>query len=319
MATMTATIMVLGSPHLASAANCEKNPNHHTCGGDSGSSSPNEIVGTEGDDDLCALATPGDDIVKGLGGNDMLCGLNGSDNLQGGDGSDVLYGGDGDDTHASGDGDDTVFAGAGDDRILGDSGSDIIHGEDGRDWISYNTDQIQIVVDLSTSPGTVTDVRSSHVDTVTGIEKITGTANNDVFIGSNDPLVEEFFGGGRGDDIFNAGDGDDFIGADRGDDRIRGGAGNDTLRGAENRDVFIFFVSDFPASENDVVEDFNAQSDSLEMNDLCVAGIDTTQNLGGKGKTDSVVSVGPLVDGSPIGSITFWDVSLSMDRFSPCN
>lgn len=303
---------------------CSKKPDHPDCTPDGDSSANSgEITGSDGPDNLCSLATADDDRVQGLGGNDTLCGFAGNDNLGGGDGDDLLIGGTGNDTFDTGAGDDTIYAGAGDDRILGDAGNDTIHGDlsdpledpgaggPGEDWISYNSTGQKIHLDFTTRPGTITNVLTGDIDTVTGVEKVTGPLEDDVFYGGP---AAEFFGGGRGNDYIHGGPGDDFIGADRGNDVVRGGKGSDRVRGAENSDVFQFHRVDYVANETDIVEDFNIRQDSLLIVDMFVIGV-THPKPGGNGpKADTEATLGDCT-GAAVGTIVFWDVTLDESFF----
>jgi len=317
--------VVLLIPTGASAHCAGKHTGDHPhCSGGDGSANPGEITGSDGPDDLCPLATEFDDLVTGLGDDDTLCGFGGDDNLQGDSGDDVLIGGTGNDTLGTGDGNDTVYAGAGDDRILGDAGNDTIHGDlsddvkdpgaggPGEDWISYNGFGQQIIVDFTTSPGTIENVLTGDIDTVTGVEKVTGPLEDDVFYGGPG---DEWFGGGRGDDYFHGGAGNDFIGADRGNDTIRGGQGSDQLRGAEHADTFEFFREDYVANEVDVVEDFNTKADSLLIDGMFVMGVTYPQPGGGAGKADTEATLRDCTTGNPVGTIVFWDISLDESFF----
>jgi Ca2+-binding RTX toxin-like protein len=311
---------------LGASAHCggKHTGDHPHCSDGGGSPNPGEITGTEGSDDLCPFATEFDDLVKGLGGDDTLCGFAGDDNLQGDAGNDMLIGGLGNDTLGAGEGDDTVYAGAGDDRILADVGNDTIHGDAsdpvkdpgaggaGFDWISFNSTGQQIIVDFTTSPGTITNILTGDIDTVTGVEKVTGPLEDDQFYGGPG---DEFFGGGRGDDYFHGGAGNDFIGADRGNDTIRGGQGSDQLRGAEHEDVFEFYREDYVSGEVDVVEDFSTRKDSLVIDGMFVMGITFPQPGGGGPKADTEVTLRDCGTGDSVGKIVFWDISLDESFF----
>ena len=332
--------------HAAPPDKCETWPHCDDGGGGDGGGSSNQITGTEGPDGgtldagpSCSegdlTGTDGDDVIDGLGGDDCLDGGLGDDRLHGGSGNDVVIGGRGADTLQSGPGNDTLLGGDDNDRILSGGGCDVIDGgADGgvglEDWISYNTDQMQIVVNFSDYPvsagtegspvaaaaGTIVDAMSCgnnacalhalgcNVGTVTGVEKVTLTPNNDYVFGGD---ADEFFGGGRGNDYIHGGPGNDFIGADRGDDVVVGGLGSDQLRGAEHDDEFRFSVSDFAAGDADVIEDFNGKADCINFIGFGVIAtdFDTSSNHGGKGKNDTVISV---LGG--IATITVWDVSL---------
>jgi len=91
---------------------------------DLGSNSPNQIIGTDGDD-----------ILTGDSGNDDLMGMRGNDYLDGGIGNDSLFGGKGSDTLLGSGGDDALFAGRGADILKGGNGNDILYGGKGDDLL----------------------------------------------------------------------------------------------------------------------------------------------------------------------------------------
>ena len=168
----------------------------------------------------------GSDYLAGRGGNDTLTGGNGGDGLHGGEGNDVLTGGEDCDTLAGGagadsldggaqddaleggEGDDTLLGGAGDDRLSGGAGADLIDGGEGlADLLDYGgeTGSAGVAVDLAT--GSATD---SHgfVDTVTGIERLAGTAQDDLLRGN---ASDNVFFGTNGSDSINGGGGRDLL------------------------------------------------------------------------------------------------------------
>ena len=96
------------------------NPLGCTVFGTEGNDEEADLVGTPGDDVICALG--GDDRIRGKGGNDVIHGGEGIDNLLGGGGDDVLRGGD---RH------DELFGGQGGDRLFGERGRDYLDASDG--------------------------------------------------------------------------------------------------------------------------------------------------------------------------------------------
>ena len=124
-----------------------------------------DIVGTEGDDVLTAMAEGsnidglgGDDIITGDAANDILVGNAGSDVARGDDGNDIIFGGDGGDIVdgqagndiVSGDADDDeVIGGSGDDILMGVTGNDVLIGGTGSDLFVFgNGDGTDIIVDF---------------------------------------------------------------------------------------------------------------------------------------------------------------------------
>jgi Ca2+-binding RTX toxin-like protein len=139
------------------------------------------------DDTLIGLA--GHDTLFGFGGVDLLFGGDGNDLLDGGGLADWLYGDSGDDTLHGSDGHDVLYAdnqaegagdtnnnrnslsgGAGDDMLLGAWGKDSLEGNDGNDLLigGVSGDFLEggagadiFLVDLSTSPQSVSNLLSA--------------------------------------------------------------------------------------------------------------------------------------------------------------
>ncbi|HRK96112.1 MAG TPA: calcium-binding protein, partial [Rhodospirillales bacterium] len=109
--------------------------------------------------------------VTGSGFNDRLTGNTGNNALSGGDGADTLIGG------------------AGADTLTGGNGSDIV---------DYSLSAEGVTVDLLNGVGTGGDAEG---DVISGVERVQGSSNTDLLIGSG------------------------------GSNNLDGGAGNDTLRG----------------------------------------------------------------------------------------
>ncbi|MEG3944186.1 calcium-binding protein, partial [Microcoleus sp. w2-18aC4] len=104
--------------------------------------SPNQKIGTDGDDTLGGDSS--DDVLSGKKGNDLIFGFNGNDwinanqgndLINGGFDNDTLYGGKGIDTITGSDGDDIIFGNRGDDLLDGSTGNDTLRGGKGNDTI----------------------------------------------------------------------------------------------------------------------------------------------------------------------------------------
>ena len=92
---------------------------------DLGSNSPNQILGTNGDD-----------ILTGDSANNVLMGMRGNDSLDGGIGNDSIFGGKGSDTLLGSSGDNALFGGRGADILNGADGNDILLGGKGDDLLN---------------------------------------------------------------------------------------------------------------------------------------------------------------------------------------
>lgn len=179
------------------------------------------INGTPGDDFLSG--TPADDQIFGFGGNDQLSGLGGNDLLDSGDDHDFLRGGLGNDI---------LLGGNGDDFLRGDEGDDLIDGGAGWDRATYAIGAVAgVTVDLNVQ-GVAQDTGSAGMDTLIGIEHLTGTRFNDVLAGN---AGDNWIWGGSdgtgptGDDIILAGLGNDLVEVGTGNHSLDGGGGIDTL------------------------------------------------------------------------------------------
>lgn len=228
------------------------------------------LFGGDGDDDLFGdedndslMGEAGNDRLFGGAGNDHLMGDAGNDQLSGEAGDDVLEGDDGNDVLTGGLGKDVALGGAGDDSFrvgllsedlrqeaaasTGTStstptsdGDDTYVGGEGCDTYNASEATAAVNVDLAAGTATGTDIGS---DSLSEIENVTGTANDDTICGdAYDNHLEGGAGddqmsGGAGDDTVLGGDGDDDLSGCSGDDEVRGGAGDDSLSGGDGDDV----------------------------------------------------------------------------------
>jgi trimeric autotransporter adhesin len=206
----------------------------------------NFIFGDDNDNTLLGDTLPSDlvDYIYGYAGNDSLAGLTENDTLDGGTGNDTLEGGTGDDL-----------------LIVGD-GSSLVDGGDGIDTLQFDyqnaTGGIVMLLDETTTNGTITAGANSI--SFTSIEKfnIRGTAFEDSIVGGNgdDTLYsnagnDTLLGGIGNDNLqvehssgltsLDGGQGDDVLDA-RGTfsfNTLNGGEGNDTLYGGLSRNTLI--------------------------------------------------------------------------------
>ncbi|MEL7183231.1 MAG: calcium-binding protein [Pseudomonadota bacterium] len=188
------------------------------------------VIGTSQADALV-----GDSLANqliGRGGNDTLDGGSGFDTIDGGAGNDSLLGGFSDDTILGGAGNDTLDGGSGNDSLDGGAGSDSIIGGSGTDFVSYADLAIgRIIADLSL--GTVSITGGQGVDTLVGVEVVTGTDRSDSIIWdeTNGTTSTRF--------VFNGGLGADTLTGSRGADTLDGGVGNDSMTGGFGNDTYF--------------------------------------------------------------------------------
>jgi Ca2+-binding RTX toxin-like protein len=195
------------------------------------------IDGTPDDDFL--IGTAGDDTINGYEGNDVERARAGNDTLNGDDGHDFLVGGDGDDS---------LHGGSGDDYLRGGEGNDVLDGGDGFDRAAFTVlvndpsigetgVQTGATVDLN-NQGVAQDT-GHGMDTLIGIENVSGTAYADTLIGdANDNWVW----GEGGNDNLQGGGGNDLIETDAGNSVMDGGTGIDTA-GFHGSDTFASGVT----------------------------------------------------------------------------
>jgi Ca2+-binding RTX toxin-like protein len=181
------------------------------------------IDGTNGNDIL--IGTPGDDTINGLAGNDILRGRAGNDVLNGDDDHDFLVGGDDNDALNGGSGDDYLRGGEGDDTIDGGAGWD-------RAAFTVLTNN-PAIGETGVQSGATVDLNIQGIaqntghgmDTLIGIEHVSGTAYDDTLIGNGG---DNWIWGEGGNDTLLGGGGNDLITVDAGNSTLDGGTGTDT-------------------------------------------------------------------------------------------
>jgi len=183
----------------------------------------------------------GDNVFYGQADSDVLKGFGGNDVLDGGDGADILDGGDGSDT------------------LLGGAGYDVA---------SYASARSAVTVNLGTTGAQ--DTGGGGVDTLTGIEGLTGSAFNDV--------VYTAAAGGTVD----GGAGDDRLYGEAGVDRLLGGSGGDHIYGSAGADII-----DGGADFDFVRYDFSSAAVSVDLGG--------GSRSGGDAQGDSLTSIEGIV------------------------
>jgi Ca2+-binding RTX toxin-like protein len=194
--------------------------------------------------------------------------------LSGGGGNDTLDGGAGHDVLAGGDGNDSLVGGSGNDTLSGGAGADTLVGGDGIDTLDYSASAAGVAVRLWNLTASGGDAQG---DVYSGIENITGSAQNDTLNGDNGANVliggmgNDFLFAINGNDLVYGGDGNDTIYGGAGNDTIDGGAGNDRLFGEAGADTFVFAMG----HGQDTIVDFSAAHDRLHLSSGLVEGLTT--------------------------------------------
>ncbi len=179
------------------------------------------------------------------GGDDLYDGRNGyiAGRILGGAGADKLYGGAENNRLEGGEGNDTLAGGAGADKL---------YGGDGTDTASYFTAKAGVGVSLASPSGNTGDAAG---DAYSSIENLTGSAFKDKLAGNSAANVIK---GGAGDDT------------------IRGYEGNDTLSGEGGKDTFVFDKALNPATNVDMITDFKAVDDTIQLENAIFTALSTT-------------------------------------------
>ena len=280
-----------------------------------------ELYGTEFEDTINGADDA--ESLRGQGGNDFITGNAGNDDLSGEDGDDTLDGGVGGDFLQPGRGTDVI--------IGGDNGT--LFEDDQLSYFYDSRDQGEtggISVNFTNATdGTVVDY-GGDTDTFTGIERVRGTNNDDVFISADGDQEfsgmggnDTFQGGGGNEDRLNYSAGDDDplqvqginidlnagTGTDRygdtdtfsGIEEVRGSNMDDTLIGDDNRNRLQ------GDDGNDLIDSFGGVDNSLDGgrgNDTINARGDSDFAGGGDGN-DLITFFGTSGNANPgLGSDT---------------
>lgn len=151
-------------------------------------------------------------VFEALPGFENLEGADNDDLLSGNGDANVLTGNGGDDVLEGRGGGDTLRGGEGDDILRGGGANDIVDGGEGNDTADHQDIGFSINADLSVGQSSyVNGVGNTITDTLTSIENLTGSANNDTLTGDDGANV---LAGAAGNDELIGGDGDDVLRGD---------------------------------------------------------------------------------------------------------
>ena len=120
--------------------------------------------------------------------------------------------------------------GSASDPFLATAGDDTFMGSGDNDWVSYKDSTLEVRVDLSTSPATVS--LGAAGDTLKSINNLIGSDHDDLLAGNNNPNI--LYGGAGADTVYGG----------AGDDIIRGGGGDDIVEGGLGLDRYYFQKDD---------------------------------------------------------------------------
>lgn len=211
--------------------------------------------------------------VIGGSGNDTLVGSAGNNQIFGNAGSDTLQGGDGDDLIEGGAGDDTLTGGAGFDTLsyaTSASGVSINLSAVQPDWWWAGWANVQ-------TGGAGIDQLQDH------FEGLLGSLHDDVLIGN---FLDNDIRGSAGNDRLEG---------MAGNDRLIGGEGGDILVGGIGADRFVFERNDdSPVSNRDVILDFEAGVDLIDVSALGISSSNVSFAISG---SSALVNVDFNLDG----------------------
>ena len=113
-------------------------------------------------------------------------------------------------------GNDTLTGGSGNDTLIGGTGADVLSGGAGFDRADYSGSNFGVNVNIANAIGSGTG-GDAQGDSLTGIEEVIGSNQNDTLIGAG---VAEVFDARDGNDLIIGGGGADSLNGGNGDDRF---------------------------------------------------------------------------------------------------
>ncbi len=174
------------------------------------------------------------------------------------------------------------------DTLSGDSNANSLDGGAGTDTASYADSDDAVTVNLAT--GTHSGGHAQG-DTLTRIQNLTGSDNNDNLTGDGSANT---LSGGDGNDILNGHAGNDTLNGDDGNDTLNGNAGNDTLNGDDGNDTLSGHAG------NDTLNG-NAGNDTAsyaDSNDAVTVNLATGTHSGGHAQGDTLSNIQNLIGSS---------------------
>ncbi len=181
-----------------------------------------------------SLSRDTDGVLDGNNSANLLVdGLAGGHTLNGNGGNDVLLGNDGNDT---------LNGGSGNDLLVGGSGDDYLDGGSGTDTAGYQDASVGVNVSLGISGQQNTG--GAGLDTLVGMENLTGSNYNDTLTGNS---------------------GANVLSGLAGNDTLIGAGGNDTLTGGDGADTFKWLLGNTGTTH---ITDFTQGVDALDLSQL---------------------------------------------------
>ncbi|MFC3440403.1 M10 family metallopeptidase C-terminal domain-containing protein [Sphingobium rhizovicinum] len=299
----------------------------------SGNYLANVLSGGAGGDAI--YAGDGADTVNGDDGNDYIFGDYGSDTLNGGAGNDIIDGADSVDVIYGGSGNDTIYGGWESDTLYGEAGDDVFIN---REYLSLSNVEWGDTIDggsgtdrldlsgITATWGAIIDLAAGTwryepeyggTWSITSVENIDGTQQNDVITGSTAVNVINGNAGndqvyaGSGNDVVNGGDGDDLLVGGAGNDVFNGGGGKDLVYGEAGNDTFIIedgwigsYGEIFAGGAGSDTFDFSATSVTTSITNLDdgefsytpfgsgAITLSSVENVVGNGGADTMIGTG---------------------------
>lgn len=173
-------------------------------------------------------------------------------------------------------GNDTVIGSAADDWFRGMGGNDSFVGGAGSDWIDYNYNPTALNITLAAGGAQQTiNAGSFGTDTISGVENLAGSANNDFLKGNE---LSNMLRGRGGNDTLNGGDGTEIDYVD-----YKNASGSVTVTWSASANT----ATSSGADGVDTIINIEGGRGSMSFNDTFVAGLYSTY-FDGRGGVDTL-------------------------------